>query len=45
MRGSPAAVAVELRFRRAFQAVMEAKGWNEPDIVMEQVHATIGLAP
>jgi hypothetical protein len=43
--GGPVTVTAELRFRRTFQAVMEAKGWNEPDIVMEQVHTTIGIAP
>jgi hypothetical protein len=35
-------VAAELRFRRAFQAVMEAKGWHDPDVVMEQVHMMVG---
>jgi hypothetical protein len=43
--GGPVTVTAELRLRRTFQAVMEAKGWNEPDIVMEQVHATIGIGP
>jgi hypothetical protein len=43
--GGPVTVAAELRFRRTFQAVMEAKGWNEPDIVMEQAYTTIGITP
>ena len=30
---------------RTFQAVMEAKGWNEPDIVMEQAQRVIEIAP
>ena len=38
-------VTAELRFRRAFEAVMDTKGWNEPDIVMEQVHTTVGIGP
>jgi hypothetical protein len=29
-------VTAELRFRRAFQAVMEAKGWDMPDIMMAE---------
>jgi hypothetical protein len=33
--GGPVTVAAELRFRRAFQAVMDAKGWDAPDILME----------
>lgn len=43
--GGPVTVIAKLRFRRTFQAVMEAKGWNEPDIVMEQIHAAIGRTP
>jgi hypothetical protein len=43
--GGPVAVAAELRFRRAFQPLMDTKGWNEPDIVMEQVDTTIGTSP
>jgi hypothetical protein len=38
-------VTVEPRPRQPFVAVKDAKGWNEPDIVMEQVHVTIGIAP
>jgi hypothetical protein len=33
--GGPVTVTAELCFRRTFQAVMDAKGWHEPDIVME----------
>jgi hypothetical protein len=39
--GGPVTVTAELRFRRTFQAVMDAKGWNAPDIVMESVEATL----
>ncbi|MBN1657785.1 MAG: hypothetical protein JXA93_05255, partial [Anaerolineae bacterium] len=43
--GGPVTVAAELRFRRVFQPLMDTKGWNEPDIVMEQVDVTIGASP
>jgi hypothetical protein len=43
--GGPVTVTAELRFRRTFQAVMEAKGWNEPDVVMEQAQMAIEIAP
>jgi hypothetical protein len=39
--GGPVTIAAELRFRRTFQAVMDAKGWNSPDIVMEMVEVTL----
>ena len=39
--GGPVTVAAELRFRRTFQAVMDAKGWDSPDIVMEMVEVTL----
>jgi len=32
----PATVEVRLIFRRAFQRLMEWKGWDDPDIVMEE---------
>jgi len=41
----PVTVVAELRFRRAFQAVLDAKGWNEPDIVMEQARKVIEAVP
>jgi hypothetical protein len=34
--GGPITITAELRFRRAFQAVIDAKGWNTPDVVMEE---------
>ncbi len=41
--GGPVTVRAELRFRRTFQALMEAKGWHEPDIVMERVEVPLPL--
>jgi len=40
--GGPVTVTAELRFRRAFQAMMDSKGWATPDVVMEE--AQIGLS-
>ena len=34
--GGPVTVEVRLVFRRAFQQLMEWKGWDDPDIVMEE---------
>jgi hypothetical protein len=39
--GAPAAVKAELRFRRVFQAEMDARGWETPDIMMEEQSMTI----
>jgi hypothetical protein len=43
--GAPADGAVTIRarliFRRAFQQLAEQKGWNDPDIVMEEVTIVI----
>ena len=38
-------VKVRLLFRRAFQQLAEQKGWNDPDIVMEQATITIVARP
>jgi hypothetical protein len=35
----------ELRLRCAFQAVTDAKDWDEPDIVMEQARKVMGAGP
>lgn len=43
--GSPVTVTAELRFRRAFQSVMDAKGWDVPDIVMEETQTTFSVQP
>lgn len=34
--GVDATVNVQLLFRRAFYSIMQEKGWNDPDIIMEQ---------
>jgi hypothetical protein len=41
--GGPVTITAELRFRRAFQAVLDAKGWDKPDIVMERAQATLSV--
>lgn len=38
-------VTAELRFRRLFQDLMDAKGWQTPDIIMEQETESINIAP
>jgi hypothetical protein len=37
----PITIEVRLLFRRAFQTLMEQKGWNDPDILMEQETITL----
>lgn len=39
--GSPVTVTAELRFRRNFQAEMDARGWDEADIVMAEKNLSI----
>jgi hypothetical protein len=39
--GGPISITAQLRFRRAFQAMMDAKGWNMPDIIMEEDESTV----
>jgi hypothetical protein len=43
--GGPVTVTAELRFRRAFQAVMDARGWDTPDVVMEQARVMLSVQP
>ena len=43
--GGPITVTAELRFRRVFQEVMDARDWDTPDIVMEQVIVTLDVRP
>ena len=43
--GGPVTVTAELRFRRIFQAVMDAKGWGTPDIVMEETQVELSTEP
>ena len=38
-------ITSELRFRRLFQDVMDAKGWQAPDVIMERVTRTINIEP
>lgn len=38
-------ITVDLWFRRSFQAVMDAKGWNEPDILMEEAQMIFATQP
>jgi hypothetical protein len=38
-------VTAELRFRRTFQAEIDARGWATPDIVMEEIQTTVPLRP
>lgn len=34
-----------LRFRRMFQPEMDSKGWEAPDIVMEEAHTSLSVQP
>ena len=43
--GGPITVTAGLLFRRAFQEEMADRGWDTPDIVMEQVQATLETLP
>ena len=43
--GGPVTVTAELRFRRVFQAVMDTRGWNMPDIVMEEAQVALSTQP
>jgi hypothetical protein len=43
--GGPLTISAQLRLRRAFQAVMDAKGWTDPDIVMEQEQIELYTTP
>ena len=43
--GGPVTIIAELRFRRVFQTVMDAKGWDIPDIVMEETQTTFAVQP
>ena len=38
--GQPASIEARLIFRRAFKPWMDAKGWNEPDLVLAEIHTT-----
>lgn len=43
--GGPVTVTAQLRFRRIFQAVIDAKGWDTPDIVMEETQVELSTEP
>jgi hypothetical protein len=43
--GGPITVTVDLRFRRAFQEVMDSRGWDSPDVMMERAVASVSLRP
>jgi hypothetical protein len=43
--GGSATVSAELRFRRAFQVVMDARGWDNPDIIMEEAQLSLSTTP
>lgn len=43
--GGPVTVRAELRFRRAFQDAMDARGWQMPDIVMEERQVELSTYP
>jgi len=41
----PVTITAELRFRRTFQAIIDAKSWNTPDILMEERTVTPETQP
>jgi hypothetical protein len=41
--GGPVTVDARLVFRRAFQQLMEWKGWDDPDILMEEETITVAI--
>jgi hypothetical protein len=43
--GGQVTITAELRFRRAPWAILEAKGWDRPDIVMEESRVTAAVKP
>ena len=43
--GGQVTITAELRVRRTFQAVMEDKGWEDPDIAMEWAQTTLAVQP
>jgi hypothetical protein len=43
--GGVVTVTAELRFRRVFQGVTDTRGWDKPDIVMEEAWAVLPTAP
>jgi hypothetical protein len=43
--GEQVTLDVELRFRRLFQDLIQAKTWNTPDIIMEETSQTLVIEP
>ena len=43
--GGRVTITAELRFRRLFQDVMEAKNWATPDIVMDERQIELVIEP
>jgi hypothetical protein len=43
--GGPITVTAELRFRRLYQAELDARGWKTPDVVMERSEVTVATEP
>jgi hypothetical protein len=43
--GGTVTVTAELCFRRVYQEVADARGWDMPDIVMEEQETTLAAAP
>jgi hypothetical protein len=43
--GGTVTVTAELRFRRVFQEVLDERGWDTPDILMEQERAVLLAQP
>jgi len=43
--GETASVSVELRFRRVFQNMLDAKDWQTPDVIMEEVSKELIVEP
>lgn len=43
--GDQVEIMAELRFRRAFQEVMDERGWEAPDVVMEDAQVMLSVRP
>jgi hypothetical protein len=43
--GGRVTITAQLRFRRAFQETMDARGWATPDILMEQTEFSFSMQP
>ena len=43
--GGPVTITAELRFRRAFQLLMDSRGWVAPDVVMQEAQVSLITQP